>query len=473
MRYRIYMKLILCYLVGSIIMFGTVNIYGVREIERKLIREEKDDLYEKAEGISRLYVTPFYMSPMNWDDVSRMNSGLRTITALTGIRIWVVNNQGMVVTDTTGNAGVIRLDIHTFDESFLDNRYIEGAYYAGVFAEPMLCVVENVVRDYSVRGYVCLIISMKSINDRAVYIMEIFNTCLLILLAVLFLLFSYIYFFTHRPVSKMTKATKEYLKGNYDVHMNVRSRDEYRELADTMEFLMKLLRNKDDYQRKFVANISHDFRSPLTSIGGYAQALKDGTIPYDAQDKYLDIILFETARLNKLTNDLLTLNGFEQAGMFLDIRSFDINEMIKNTVAAFEGVCTERKIVFKLQFFDKETYVDADVGKIQQVLYNLIDNAVKFSHNDSSIRINIEERGNKVNISIRDYGMGIPKDNISKIWERFYKSDLSRGKDKKGTGLGLSIAKEIMTAHKENISVISTEGVGTEFIFALRKSELG
>jgi signal transduction histidine kinase len=226
----------------------------------------------------------------------------------------------------------------------------------------------------------------------------------------------------------------------------------------------------DDYQKRFVANISHDFRSPLTSIKGYAEAILDGTIPHDMQDKYLNIILFETERLNKLTSSLLELNRFETHGAILDIVSFDINLIIKKTAESFEGSCREKKITLNLVFASRETYVDADVGKIQQVLYNLIDNAIKFSHNNSKIKVTTEERGDKIFVSVKDYGIGIPKDSIKKIWDRFYKTDASRGKDKKGTGLGLSITKEIIQAHNENINVISTEGVGTEFVFSLTKS---
>ena len=136
----------------------------------------------------------------------------------------------------------------------------------------------------------------------------------------------------------------------------------------------------------------------------------------------------------------------------------------------FEGTCTKKKITLNLVFGDAALFVDADMGKIQQVLYNLIDNAIKFSNPDKSIDIKTEEKGSKVIVGVKDYGIGIPKDSVKRIWERFYKTDLSRGKDKKGTGLGLSIAKEIIQAHRENINVISTEGVGTEFIFTLAKS---
>ena len=151
----------------------------------------------------------------------------------------------------------------------------------------------------------------------------------------------------------------------------------------------------------------------------------------------------------------------------LDITTFDINQIVKQTAASFEGTCRSKRITLNLTFSDHYSLVDADMGKIQQVLYNLIDNAIKFSPHDSSIDVSSYEKGTKVFISVKDHGTGIPKDSVKRIWERFYKLDTSRGKDKKGTGLGLSIVKEIINTHGENINVISTEGVGTEFIFTL------
>ncbi len=157
--------------------------------------------------------------------------------------------------------------------------------------------------------------------------------------------------------------------------------------------------------------------------------------------------------------------------MLLDISTFDINKTIRNTAASFEGTCKNKMIAIELILTGDELFVSADVGKIQQVLYNLLDNAIKFSHSDSIIKIETTEKHNKIFVSVKDSGIGIPKDALKMIWERFYKSDLSRGKDKKGTGLGLSITKEIIHAHGEHINVISTEGVGTEFIFSLALAE--
>ena len=198
----------------------------------------------------------------------------------------------------------------------------------------------------------------------------------------------------------------------------------------------------------------------------------DGTIPVELQDKYLNIILFETERLTKLTQGILDLNQFgRHRGIMLDLADFDINRMIKTTILTFEGTCEKKGITFDLVLTGQELFVHADMSKIQQVLYNLIDNATKFSHQNSAIKIETSIKNEKVFISVKDSGIGIPADSIKKIWERFYKTDLSRGKDKKGTGLGLAIVKEIIQAHNEHINVISTEGVGTEFIFTLPLSQ--
>ena len=199
--------------------------------------------------------------------------------------------------------------------------------------------------------------------------------------------------------------------------------------------------------------------------------MADGTIPVEMQDKYLKIILFETERLTDLTKDLLTLNEFDTKHLLLNRTEFDIQQLIKDTAASFEGTCTSKHITIDLLFASRTLTVWADQRKVQQVLYNLLDNAIKFSEFDSSITIETTERGEKAFISVKDNGIGIPRQSLNKIWERFYKTDLSRGKDKKGTGLGLSIVKEVIQAHNENINVISTEGVGTEFIFSLSKTK--
>lgn len=469
MKRYLWIKLLICYIFSAVFMFMLLNTYAADRYEDKLMEDKKSLLYNEAASISADYMTSFYDEELS---LPNLTTQIKTIGAILNARIWVVNTEGLVISDTKpnpDNGGQINvLDINP---DFLDVTFHNRTVMKGVLSEPMVSVVYRVIYKYQVQGYIVMHSSIRSIKNECTHVIDIINICFLIFLAFLFAIFVYLYYLTIIPLSKLNKAAAEYTKGNYSYSLKMKRRDEYGSLANSITYMAGEINNLDDYQKKFVANISHDFRSPLTSIKGYAEALQDGTIPFEMKDKYLGIILFETERLNKLTTSLLALNSFENHGTILEIVSFDINHIIKKTAESFEGACTQKKITLNLIFSSKETLVDADMGKIQQVLYNLLDNAVKFSHHNSTIKVSTVEKGDKVFISVKDAGIGIPKDSIKKIWERFYKTDASRGKDKKGTGLGLSITKEIITAHNENINVISTEGVGTEFIFTLPRTE--
>ena len=290
---------------------------------------------------------------------------------------------------------------------------------------------------------------------------------LIILLLLSLIILIFFTEFVYIPLKKITYATEQYAAGNMHYEFQVDSDDEIGYLAACLNFMASEIARAEDDQKKFVANVSHDFRSPLTSIRGYLEAMIDGTIPPELYEKYLGIVLNETERLTKLTNGLLTLNNLNTKGMMLDRTDFNINAVIRSTAASFEGTCRQKTMAIELVLTGDTMYVNADLGKIQQVLYNLTDNAIKFSHPDSVIRIETTVKKNKLFVSVKDSGIGIPKEDLKFIFDRFYKSDLSRGKDKKGTGLGLSIVKEIIHCHNENINVVSTEGVGTEFIFSL------
>lgn len=470
MKRYIWVKLLICYVFSAIFMFTLLNTYGVNRLQKQLMNEKKSELYNEAVSISSEYMTSFHKEELSIN--TYLTAQIKSIANMLEARIWIVNKNGIVISDTEPNISADQpINILEINPDFLDEVFSDYTVMKGVLAEPMLSVVYRVTYRYQTQGYIVLYSPISGVRNHSVHFIDIINLCYLIFLVFLALLFCYINYITVIPLKKLRKAAAEYTGGNYLYTLKMKSKDEYADLANSMSYMAGEISNLDDYQKKFVANISHDFRSPLTSIKGYAEALLDGTIPFEMKDKYLGIILFETDRLNKLTTSLLALNSFDNKGTFLDIVSFDINNIIKKTAESFEGTCTQKKITLKLTFASEETLVDADMGKIQQVLYNLLDNAIKFSHHNSSIQVTTTEKGDKVFVSVKDHGIGIPKDSIKKIWERFYKTDASRGKDKKGTGLGLSISKEILTAHNENINVISTEGVGTEFIFSLPRTE--
>ena len=174
------------------------------------------------------------------------------------------------------------------------------------------------------------------------------------------------------------------------------SENEMGYLAKNLNYMADKLNRSGEYQRQFISNISHDFRSPLTSIKGYIEAMIDGTIPVEMQEKYLKIISYETERLEKLTRGLLTLNELDIQKRMLNIQPFDINGVIKATAASFEGSCTSRNILLELILSGKELLAQADMEQIQQVLYNLLSNAIKFSPDNSTITIETTEKNGKI-----------------------------------------------------------------------------
>jgi signal transduction histidine kinase len=436
-------------------------------LEKRLKNDKFEQMYQEAQLISNEYMNYFFNDKITLESLATQ---LRSIDTFLDMRIWIVNPDGTIISDTSHSKNARNVNINELNPNFLENITSEYTFFRAYFDEPMISFTQPVTYNYKVRGYIVLHTPLTFLEKEANRYLDMINICFLIFLPILFIVFLYIHAVTGIPMQRLMKAAMEYSSGNYNYTLNLKGLSEYQNLGAAISYMASEISKLEDYQKKFVANISHDFRSPLTSIKGYAEAIKDGTIPHDMQDKYLNIILFETERLNKLTSSLLELNSFESHGTFLDIVSFDINHIIKKTAESFEGACRNKKITLNLVFSSKKTYVDADMGKIQQVLYNLIDNAIKFSHTNSRIKVSTEEKGEKVFVSVKDYGAGIPKESLKKIWDRFYKTDPSRGKDKRGTGLGLSITKEIIQAHNENINVISTEGVGSEFIFSLTKS---
>ncbi len=458
---------LLALLVGvSLSLFIILNTIGLDLMQEKMLARTKEELYQDGTFYVSNYLMNYYKRDANYQDLQPQ---FELWSDMTDARIWLVDNDGQIIMDS-GRRGV-GFFLTESNADFLETTFQESVYIKGIMTEPVLCVTIPVIHNYANKGYLVLSVTMSEIETEGIYYLDFVNIAYLIFLPVLLLVFGVIYRMTAVPVKRMTEAAQKFSRGNFKEPLEMNASNEYRELGNTIQYMGDKLKNADDAQRKFVSNVSHDFRSPLTSIKGYIEAIKDGTIPPKLQEKYLDIVIFETERLTKLTSNLLELNSFDDNGIILHKTEFDINQMIKLIALSFEGTLKKKKLVLNLVFSQKEQFVKADMDKIQQVLYNLIDNAVKFSNQESSIRITTEEKGNKVMIGVKDNGIGIPKESQSKIWERFYKTDTSRGKDKKGTGLGLSIVKEIITAHEENISVVSTEGVGTEFIFSLPREE--
>lgn len=468
MKKTLYLKFILAYLIFGFFGFVTIATFVPSMTLEHLRREKAEALYSEATLISESYASGLYT---NETALTTVKSHLDALSVYLGSTIWIINPSGRMVLDSSSPMDVENIIlIDNFDPTVFSGSYYLVGNFFNYFEEEMLSVVAPITSNYRVRGYVVIHCPMQSLQNSCDSLVNISYLTLGILLLLSLIILIFFTEMVYIPLRKITVATEQYAAGNMHYEFQIESEDEIGYLAACLSYMASEIARSEDDQKKFVANVSHDFRSPLTSIRGYLEAMLDGTIPPESHEKYLGIVLNETDRLTKLTNSLLTLNNLNTKGMLLDKTDFDINQVIRNVAASFEGTCIRKTIGIELVLTGDVLYVNGDLGKIQQVLYNLLDNAIKFSHHDSVIKIETSEKKNKVFISVKDHGIGIPKDDLKLIWERFYKSDASRGKDKKGTGLGLSITKEIINSHGEHINVISTPGVGTEFIFSLSLS---
>ena len=470
MKRTLYLKFLLAYFLFAVFGFVVVATFVYSMTYERIRRDKADTMYQVATQIANTYAADLYNSETSLETVHRQMMALAAY--MDEATIWIINPSGRLVLDSSRLLGPKdEIVIERFDPTVTGNSYYTTGKFWDSFDRDMLSVFAPITANFKVQAYVVIHTPIADIQN---YANELLNISYLMLIVLFLLSLIILIFFTelvYVPLRKITKATEQYAAGNMRYEFSVESEDEMGYLAASLAYMAGEIARQEDDQKKFIANVSHDFRSPLTSIRGYLVAMQDGTIPEEMHGKYLGIVINETDRLTKLTNELLTLNNLNTKGMLLDRTDFDINQVIRNVAESFGGTCIEKKIAIELVLTDDIMLVNADMGKIQQVLYNLIDNAIKFSHKESSIKVETTEKHSKVFVSVKDSGIGIPKEDQKLIFDRFYKSDLSRGKDKKGTGLGLAIVKEIIKAHEENINVISTTGVGTEFIFSLQKAE--
>ena len=465
MKKTLFPKLFCGFVIFGIAGFIIVSTFTSNITSGYLVKNESSSLYKEATIIASDYAVSYYNNNITLADFEER---LEALDNYLGAQIWVIGVNGDILVNSEKKTDLLNLEnIEDFNILDFGSRYYRTGNFYGYFEDDQLSVFAPISINYKIKGYVVIHKPLRQLSSFHYGLLNISYMSLALLSLCAFLLLGVFSASVILPIRKISRAANEYVSGNFDHKIDVHSNDEIGYLAASLSYMANELNTLEEDQRKFVSNVSHDFRSPLTSIKGYVEAMLDGTIPVEMQEKYLNIILFETERLNKLTKSLLELNKIGKRGMMLDTTTFDINNEIKMIVRTFEGTCKEKRVSFELILTGKSLYVKADMSKIQQVLYNLIDNAIKFSHHDSFITVETTVKNEKVFVSVKDTGIGIPKDSIGKIWERFYKTDLSRGKDKKGTGLGLAIVKEIIQAHNENINVISTEGVGTEFIFSL------
>ena len=400
----------------------------------------------------------------------------------------LVNNDeslDIIITNENGKILFSTLDASSDDEmvtinvaehSFLKKESEDGVYYShrgdlgGLLGESAIVCAKEIVNE-KLLGYVLALKTsteepLLNITNRAV----LTSSALVMLAAVIA-----VYFITERiihPLRNMTVASKKFAKGDFSIRVNVTGEDEVAELGNAFNNMAESLEKLDKMRSTFLANVSYDLRTPMTTISGFIEGINSGAIPPEKHEYYLGVISAEVHRLSRLVSQLLDVSRLESGDRKFNFDNFDVAEMARIILISFEQKIDEKKLDVEFFAENDEMFAYADKDAIHQVLYNLCHNAIKFSHAHGLFRIRLVKTENKkIKISVFDEGEIISEEDGVMVFDRFYKGDKSRGLDKTGVGLGLYISKTIIDAHEEKISVESKEGYGTEFSFTLKEGE--
>lgn len=394
--------------------------------------------------------------------------------------VWVADRAGHIFyTNSTKAENSLFENEETLPQELLEAMRAEQEYqgnihedgFKGTILIRSLCV-------FNARGELCGMIAVGSSNLRlGVMVEELTTTVITSALLVLLATLVAAYIITQRtiqPLREMSRAAKDFAAGKFDSRVVVRGNDEVSELADAFNHMAESLQNLENMRSSFVANVSHDLRTPMTTIAGFVDGILDGVIPEAERTHYLQVVSKEVHRLSRLVASLLDISKIEAGERKFVKKPFDICEMGRVILISFEQKLEEKKLNVEFECSSDRLYVNADHDAIYQVFYNLCHNAVKFSKDGGVFRIRItEEKDKKIRVSVYNEGQGIPSEDLPLIFDRFYKSDKSRGLDKTGTGLGLYISQTIIQAHGEKLRVESEYGKNCEFWFGLPRAAHG
>ena len=467
---KIIARCVIAYLAFAIISLVTVSLIIEPLLTKSFSKSEARSLYKDAVSFTDSYALLYYSGSL---EAARLRTTMRIYALYTKSDMWLMDADGTVNCAVNSSQHriprIFNADV-TLD--YFNEEYSKTGNFYDYYEEDYISVCVPVSIKYETCGYLIINKPVSALSGSIKGCIGIIYSVVFIVLGFAFIMLTISLIFFLRPINAMLSAAKEYSSGNFKPQIPLHTIDELNYLINTFNFMSTKLDTHEDDQRKFISNVSHDFRSPLTSIRGYLQAMLDGTIPPELHEKYLKRILDEADRLTGLTNSLLDLNRIGSRDFTLDISDFDINDIIIASSESSEVQAKQKNVGIKLILCGEVMKVHADKGKIQQVLYNLLDNAIKFSKENTTITIETKvHNSSKLYVSVSDQGVGIPKESLDKLFNRFYKADQSRGQNKKGTGLGLSIVKEIIQAHDEKITVTSTVDVGTTFTFSLQLAE--
>lgn len=430
------------------------------------------DNTKKAADITVQY-TVQQSSSLYWMD-PKLKLYLNTMATMVNANVFITDNDGMVLLCSDNVApdlsGVqlppsVRNSLNGgefTDVGLLDNVYSHQMYTVG---EPIL------IGEGQQLGYVFMSISAAGMSTYLMNNMQIF---FLSAVGALTLTFIALYLMTYRmvrPLRQMAAAVRSFGNGDFSYRIPVKGKDEVAELAASLNSMAVSLSSVEGTRRSFIANVSHELKTPMTTIAGFIDGILDGTIPDEKRNHYLKIVSDEVKRLSRLVKSMLDLSRIDNGELHMKPVKYDLTEQVCNVLLSFEQRVDDKNVTVEGLDACPRAEVSADFDLMGQVVYNLVDNAIKFINPGGMLTIHIYKKDGRVYCALRNTGLGIPATEMPHIFERFYKSDKSRSLDKNGMGLGLYIVKTIINYHHGEIVVRSAEGEYCEFEFWLPEAE--
>ena len=464
--------IVVCFALLVSIIAGVVNNYAVtskQQVLSQVARSAADFLSLRTDAASENAFGQIISSSR--EDVDHVLSALSELDE--DISILLVNQDGEVVrmisADGEISASKARIPQHIMDEVNNLGELSEFEALDGVFDEPHLYYTAPV---FTKGGHVCGTVFACSNSARQDALMDVMvKTILISSLWVMLAALVIVYIITQRviaPLKDMSHMAGQFAAGNYDVRVPVRGRDEVAALAVAFNDMADSIARLEVMRNTFVANVSHDLRTPMTTISGFIDNILSGAIPPERHKHYLEVIRTEVGRLARLVASLLDISRIQAGDRKFEFIPFDICEMARRILFSFESKINQKELEVEFECEEEKLLALADHDAIYQILYNLCDNAVKFSREKGTLRISLHcTKDAHVQVSVYNEGEGIAADDLPFVFERFYKGDKSRGLDKSGVGLGLFISKTIMDAHHGKIWVESEQGKYCEFCFTL------
>ena len=407
---------------------------------------------------------------------SRVRPTLESVAVVTDATVLLATQEGQILLAVDGTGEISDLTNVRIPSGVVQTIQASGSFSAmsslgGTFSENRYVAGSPFYYEYMgtslPAGIVLIAAEAANLTEmwRAFASIVLFTSVIVMLIA--FITTSVTSLKMTRPLKDMAEAVRKFGHGEYETRVDCNGRcDEVGELAEAFNAMADSISQAEHRRSEFVANISHELKTPMTTIAGFAEGILDGTIPQEREREYLKVISSETRRLSRLVRKMLDLSRLQSAEYVTAQEQFDISEVMLRVLVSLETKVNAKHLDVDTQLPEDPVEVWGDPDAITQICYNLLDNAIKFSYEERTLGISIVTRAGKAYVSVRNQGDTIPPEELPLVFDRFHKTDHSRSEDRDGVGLGLYIVKTILNNHKENITVTSQDGV-TEFTFTL------